>query len=141
MKTKTRSTHVPLTAGKKKRMEQNRKRIERLAEHWPRFAYKKGAAPLPMSLGMYEDVAADAQQRGIAISESQIRQGLMLFSKRPAYLKAIAKGGDRFDLNGKTKGEVTAQEQEMARAEIARRNEAYQARGEKKNTHTPPKVD
>ena len=34
--------------------------------------------------------------------------------RRPRYIKALARGGKRFDLNGRFKGEVTAEEQQIA---------------------------
>ena len=34
--------------------------------------------------------------------------------RRPRYIKALAKGGKRFDLNNRFKGEITAEEQEIA---------------------------
>jgi hypothetical protein len=56
--------------------------------------------------------------------------------RRPRYLKALARGGKRFDLNNRFKGEVSAEEQAIAQqhpfvqqalAEQAERQAAKQA--------------
>ncbi|RYC47297.1 ProQ/FINO family protein [Pectobacterium zantedeschiae] len=38
-------------------------------------------------------------------------------STRSAYIKALAAGGQRYDLNGKPQGDVTAEQQERAKAQ------------------------
>lgn len=91
-------------------------------EHWPNGFALAGVHPL--SIGIQEALTVDAKARGLPITEKQIRYCLSAYTKRPAYLKALAAGGTRYDQNGQPCGEVSAEHQREAAdrlAEIKRR--------------------
>jgi len=87
----------------------NRKKIRKLVDHWPNgFSLD---AVHPLSIGIQAALVADAKVRALPITESQIAYCLSTYAKRPAYLKALAAGGPRYDLHGQPCGEVTAEQQ------------------------------
>ena len=71
--------------------------------------------------------------------------------RRPRYLKALARGGKRFDLNNRFKGEVTPEEQavaaqnpmvkEMLEKQAAHRAEAEAAKEEGGETQSAEAVE
>ena len=95
------------------RVSQNRKKIGKLAEHWPKGFTLAGVRPL--SIGIQEALINDAKARELPITDSQIRYCLSAYTKRPTYMKALAAGGPRYDLNGQPCGEVSTEHQEEAR--------------------------
>ncbi|MDO4640795.1 MAG: ProQ/FINO family protein [Neisseria sp.] len=64
----------------------------------------------PLAVGIDQDLAAAMPQ----YDPSLIARVLANHCRRPRYLKALAKGGKRFDLNNRFKGEVTPEEQQIA---------------------------
>lgn len=64
----------------------------------------------PLALGIDQDLAAELPQFDPAL----IARVLANHCRRPRYLKALARGGKRFDLNNRFKGEVTPEEQAVA---------------------------
>lgn len=64
----------------------------------------------PLALGIDQDLVAALPQYDPAL----IARVLANHCRRPRYLKAIARGGKRFDLNNRFKGEVTPEEQAVA---------------------------
>ena len=64
----------------------------------------------PLALGIDQDLAAAMPQYDPAL----IARVLANHCRRPRYLKALARGGKRFDLNNRFKGEVSAEEQAIA---------------------------
>ncbi|ASK27767.1 ProQ/FINO family protein [Neisseria chenwenguii] len=65
----------------------------------------------PLAVGIDQDLAAALPQYDPAL----IARVLANHCRRPRYLKALARGGKRFDLNNRFKGEVSAEEQAIAR--------------------------
>ena len=90
----------------------------------------------PLALGIDQDLIAAMPQYDSAL----IMRVLANHCRRPRYLKALARGGKRFDLNNRFKGEVTPEEQavaaqnpmvkEMLEKQAARRAEAEAAKEE-----------
>ena len=90
----------------------------------------------PLALGIDQDLIAAMPQYDSAL----IMRVLANHCRRPRYLKALARGGKRFDLNNRFKGEVTLEEQavaaqnpmvkEMLEKQAARRAEAEAAKEE-----------
>ncbi|POE18032.1 hypothetical protein BV918_00685 [Pectobacterium odoriferum] len=72
--------------------------------------------PRPLAIGIDKALAADIERRQLSGAGS-LRFSLGLYVHRSAYVKALAAGGQRYDLNGKPQGEVTAEQQERARAQ------------------------
>lgn len=64
----------------------------------------------PLAVGIDQDLIAVMPQYDPAL----IARVLANHCRRPRYLKALAKGGKRFDLNNRFKGEVTPEEQQIA---------------------------
>lgn len=64
----------------------------------------------PLAVGIDQDLVAALPQYDPAL----IARVLANHCRRPRYLKALARGGKRFDLNNRFKGEVSAEEQAIA---------------------------
>lgn len=64
----------------------------------------------PLALGIDQDLVIALPQ----FDATLIARVLANHCRRPRYLKALARGGKRFDLNNRFKGEVTAEEQAIA---------------------------
>lgn len=96
----------------------------------------------PLALGIEEELVAALPQ----FSPELITRVMANHCRRPKYLKSVARGGKRFNLNGKFKGEVTAEEQQHAleqpgikeavEKQEARRAEAAARRAEKNQAET-----
>lgn len=100
------------SVGKRSMSSGNRKKILKLAAHWPALFSLDECKPV--KIGVADDLLADARARGLDITEGQIRFGLCSHTHRALYLKALAAGGPRFDLNGHPCGEVTPEQQQNA---------------------------
>ncbi|AOR63846.1 hypothetical protein A7983_11355 [Pectobacterium wasabiae CFBP 3304] len=70
--------------------------------------------PRPLAIGIDKALAADIERRQLSGAGS-LRFSLGLYVHRSAYVKALAAGGQRYGLNGKHQGEVTAEQQERAK--------------------------
>ena len=64
----------------------------------------------PLAVGFDQDLVAALPQYDPGL----IAPVLANHCRRPRYLKALARGGKRFDLNNRVKGEVSAEEQTIA---------------------------
>lgn len=64
----------------------------------------------PLAVGIDQDLVAALPQ----FDPSLIARVLANHCRRPRYLKALARGGKRFDLNNRFKGEVSPEEQAIA---------------------------
>ena len=64
----------------------------------------------PLALGIDQDLVTALPQ----FDATLIARVLANHCRRPRYLKALARGGKRFDLNNRFKGEVSAEEQAIA---------------------------
>ncbi|HEJ9480760.1 osmoprotectant transporter ProQ [Proteus mirabilis] len=87
-------------------------RIDRIAKHWTIFNEPEAK---PLMIGIKEAMIAEVKDKGLDIPESHIKQGLRSYISRKTYLKALTLGGNRFDMNGQLKGEVTPQQQALAK--------------------------
>ncbi|MFJ5401294.1 ProQ/FINO family protein [Pectobacterium sp. CHL-2024] len=97
-----------------KQNRKNRKKLERLVLLWPDAFNLEN--PRPLAIGIDKALAADIERRQLSGAGS-LRFSLGLYIHRSAYIKALTAGGQRYDLNGKPQGEVTAEQQERARAQ------------------------
>lgn len=86
-----------------------KKQTDMIAEHIYRkydvFKYFK-----PLAIGIDQDLIAALPQYDSAL----IARVLANHCRRPRYIKSLARGGKRFDLNNRFKGEVSAEEQAIA---------------------------
>lgn len=64
----------------------------------------------PLAVGIDQDLVAALPQ----FDPSLIARVLANHCRRPRYLKSLARGGKRFDLNNRFKGEVSPEEQAIA---------------------------
>jgi sRNA-binding protein len=89
--------------------------IDRLLEAFP--ACFSRSAPKPLKIGLGEEVMALAGVHPALadLSRTQIRRALKVYTGASAYRKALAKGGPRYGLDGQVTGEVTPEQQVIAR--------------------------
>ena len=66
-------------------------------------------------IGIKAFMIAEVKDKRLDIPESHIKQGLRSYISRKTYLKALTLGGNRFDMNGQPKGEITPQQQALAK--------------------------
>ncbi|WP_274572436.1 ProQ/FINO family protein [Neisseria leonii] len=86
-----------------------KKQTEMIADHiYGKYDVFKRFKPL--ALGIDQDLTAALPQYDPAL----IARVLANHCRRPRYLKAVARGGKRFDLNNRFKGEVSPEEQAVA---------------------------
>lgn len=86
-----------------------RKQTELVAQHiYGRYNIFRQYKPL--AIGIEEKLCQDMSQYDPQI----IRRVLANHCRRLRYLNALAKGGRRFDLNGRPKGEISPEEQQAA---------------------------
>ncbi|WP_341263488.1 ProQ/FINO family protein [Morganella morganii] len=113
------SQEAPQQPQKKNKAEahakKRKRRTDRIAKHWPVFTLL-GARPL--TIGIREQMIADAEARGLDITVSHIKQGLYDYINRVVYLKALTLGGSRFDMTGQPNGEVTPEQQQDAQRKL-----------------------
>jgi ProP effector len=89
--------------------------IDRLIEAFPACFSRK--APQPLKIGLGEELLALAGVHPALadLTRTQIRRALQVYTGTWAYRKALAKGGPRYDLDGQAAGEVTPEQQVIAR--------------------------
>lgn len=87
----------------------------------------------PLAIGIDKDLIETLSQFDSVL----VSRVLANHCRRPRYIKSLARGGKRFDLNGRFKGEVTAEEQEIAKAHPCMLTEAQKAEA----ANTPDVVD
>jgi ProP effector len=98
--------------------------LAKLAELHPAcFAAEASGPYRPLKIGIY----ADLRKRGLKAAEVGV---LGVYTRRLAYLKAVAAGGPRYDLDGNPCGEVTADQMADAQAKIEAAVMAAQERKE-----------
>jgi sRNA-binding protein len=88
--------------------------LDRLIEAFP--ACFSRSVPQPLKIDLDEELLAQAGVHPALadLTPDQIRQALQCYARRPAYRKALAKGGPRCDLDGQPAGEVTPEQQRDA---------------------------
>ena len=105
----------------------NRKKLELLITHWP--AAFSLDAPRPLAIGTAELIAADICARGIT-GAGKNRAAVAMYTRRAIYLKALIAGGARYNLAGELVGEVTPEQQQMARENLSAMNSKITVRGD-----------
>lgn|GEM_PF-1059617 len=105
----------------------NRKKLELLITHWP--AAFNLDAPRPLAIGTDEMISADMCARGIT-GAGKIRAAVAMYTRRAIYLKALIAGGARYNLAGEPVGEVTPEQQRLARENLSAMNGKITAGGD-----------
>ena len=112
-----------------------KKQTDMIAEHiYGKYEVFKRFRPL--ALGIDQDLIAELPQYDPAL----IARVLSNHCRRPRYLKSLARGGKRFDLHNRFKGEVSPEEQEIAKQHPAVK-EMLEQQAAKSATQTTPAVE
>jgi sRNA-binding protein len=91
-----------------------KKQTEMIAEHvYSKFEVFRQFRPL--ALGIHESLIAALPQFDPVL----ISRVVANHCRKPRYVKALSRGGKRFDLNGKPAGEVRPEEQKAAELQAA----------------------
>lgn len=72
---------------------------------------------LPLAIGIHKAIA----ERKPEIDKAQLRNALRLHTASTRYLKALSQAKERFDLDGKLAGEVTAEQRQQATDDLRER--------------------
>lgn len=90
--------------------------LDRLCAAFPALLDRR--VPKPLKIGLGEDLLAQAGVHPalLDLTRTQIRRALKIYTGAPAYRKAVAAGGPRYDLNGQPAGEITPDQQAFAKA-------------------------
>lgn len=94
----------------------------RLAEHFPALF---GAPAQPLKLRIQNDIQERAPG---AFSKQALSAFFRRHTHSTAYLQAVAKGTQRFDLDGQPAGELSDEHRQLAVDELARRKARHQER-------------
>ena len=73
------------------------------------------SAPQPLKIGLGDELItlAGVHPALTDLSRTQIRRALKVCTGAPAYRKALARGGPRYDLDGRPAGEVTPESRRL----------------------------
>lgn len=82
-----------------------RKRVQKITEFWPKLFDINN--PKPLKLNIMQDMAKDIQARGLDMGIGSVRVALNAYTSHAKYIRCVAAGGMRYDLNGEPCGEVT----------------------------------
>ena len=88
--------------------------IELLCERFPQTFNRGG--PQPLKVGIYGDVLAAL---GDAVQARDLQSALRAYTSNARYLRALAAGACRVDLDGKPTGTVTAEDEAVAKKRLA----------------------
>ncbi|WP_371346509.1 ProQ/FINO family protein [Ancylobacter sp. IITR112] len=112
-----------MSAADERREKRRRWRLEAtatralLAERFPRCFAPKGEPKRPLKLGIHNDLRAAVPD----ISRRLIRIALDDYTTGNSYLRAMAAGAARLDLDGWPAGEVSITHAKLARQQLERR--------------------
>ena len=109
-----------------KRQRKNRKRINRLVEHWPELFNRE--KPKPLKVGITDDLIQDIAIRKLAFGAGTLRAAVASYVQSPRYYRALMAGGARYDLKGQPCGEVTPHKQKEAESRLMMLNDRRKAR-------------
>lgn len=96
---------------------------QRLHEAHPRAFKGKGAAKVPLAIGIDKAIRAAHPDLTRKVVGAVLRD----YTRGPTYLAAEVEGVARVDLDGNPVGEVTAEQAEWARSKLAKRVERIAA--------------
>jgi len=110
---------VPDTGPSKKEQEKQARRelVGMLGDRWPLAFPRDFRQVRPLALGINKDIAAHLPEQPLGRISNAI--GIFQYLLGPAYYRAVLRGGPRYDLDGTPRGEVTPEEQERAKRDLA----------------------
>lgn len=82
-----------------------RKRVQKITAFWPKLFDINN--PKPLKINIMPDMAKDIQARGLDMGIGSVRVALNAYTSHAKYIRCLAAGGMRYDLNGEPCGEVT----------------------------------
>lgn len=106
----TAPTEQPSPEQQAPKVHPNRAAFDLLAETYPQLFDLK--APKPLKIGIHVSLAEDGK-----LSKTKIRRALNFYVRQLAYIRAVAAGGKRYDLQGEA-GEVSAEDAAHAQARV-----------------------
>ncbi|HCL5065772.1 TPA: ProQ/FinO family protein [Salmonella enterica] len=98
--------------GMNRRQWKNFKHMRRVLALWPELFDLDN--PKPLRVGVLDDLMQDISARNLTIGAGVLKAAIASYTRRIRYQKALAAGGDRYDLNGQPCGEVTPEQQQEA---------------------------
>jgi ProP effector len=96
-----------------------------LAERFPACFAINPSYRRPLKLNIHVDILAQLDE---TISPQALSDALRIYVSNIKYLKALATGADRVDLNGMPAGTVTAEHADVATAQCRQRHEKREAK-------------
>ncbi|WP_179404435.1 ProQ/FinO family protein [Burkholderia guangdongensis] len=93
--------------------------ISRLQKRFPQAFPKNPAPKLPLKVGIWDDLAAQAQTLGL--DDAELREAIATWCRGYRYWSCLVEGAVRVDLQGNEAGRVTAADAARARQLKARR--------------------
>lgn len=83
---------------------------------WPlAFSF---SAPKPLKIGITDEMAADAEKRGLPFTREEIKAAVRLYAESYGYVQAMSTGMERFGLTGEREGDTTEADREWARVRL-----------------------
>lgn len=76
--------------------------------------------PRPLKLGVFEDLVADAQRRGLPFDAAILKAAMKAYTSRYVYQKAVSKITERIGVDGSPCGEVSAEQKAYAKVQLQR---------------------
>lgn len=98
--------------GMNRRQWKNFKHMRRVLAFWPALFNLDN--PKPLRVGILDDLMQDINARNLTIGAGVLKAAIASYTRRIRYQKALAAGGDRYDLNGQPCGEITPEQQQEA---------------------------
>ena len=89
--------------------------LDRLCRAFPACFDRSASKPLKIGLGEELMALAGVHPALADLARTRIRRALKFYTGFPAYRRALAKGGSRYGLDGQPAGEVTPEQQVIAR--------------------------
>ncbi|WP_241609352.1 ProQ/FINO family protein [Rosenbergiella australiborealis] len=83
----------------------------------------------PFKVGILEDMAKYIADNQITFGIGQVKSALARYTSHYRYQKALAAGGDRYDLDGNPCGEVTPEQQAAAKEKTKAIKAVYNGKG------------
>ncbi|WP_241596514.1 ProQ/FINO family protein [Rosenbergiella epipactidis] len=115
----------------KKKMKKNakhkHKQMLRLISIFPALLSEE--EPKPFKVGILEDMTKYIADNQITFGIGQVKSALARYTSNYRYQKALAAGGDRYDLDGNPCGEVTPEQQAAAKEKTKAIKAVYNGKG------------
>lgn len=112
---------IKLSKSDRKRKQEANRRIgaklrAEMVQKFPAIFSKKGGVKMPLKIGISQDIIDTCPD----IKPWKVKAFLNDYTHGPRYLLALATGGARYALDGTPCGEVTPDQQDLARCMIAK---------------------